>query len=86
MKRDSHPPEKIHEVIGLAWADEVSFDAIEKLLGIAEKDVIMIMRSNLKPGSFRIWRERVSGRKTKHRKLLRSDAKKQVQDDDEPDQ
>ncbi|HAD49364.1 MAG TPA: fumarylacetoacetate hydrolase, partial [Idiomarina sp.] len=27
------------------------------------------MRGQLKPGSFRLWRARVSGRSTKHKKL-----------------
>ncbi len=85
MGKVNCPPEKIHEVIGLAWADEVSFDFIEKRFGIPEKQVISIMRSNLKPGSFRAWRKRVSGRKTKHQKRLRSDTKKQVQHDEELD-
>ncbi len=56
----------IHELIGLAWADEVSFDAIERETGVCEKDLIKIMRGNLKPKSFKVWRKRVSGRKSKH--------------------
>ena len=55
-----------HELIGLAWADEVSFDAIKRDTGVSEKDLIKIMRDNLKPKSFKVWRTRVSGRKTKH--------------------
>eukprot|EP01037_Dinobryon_pediforme_P006192 gene6192-6259_t len=68
----------IHEVIGLAWADDVTFEAIEQKLGLSEANVIALMRANLKPGSFRAWRKRVSGRKTKHRepfkRMLFSDA------------
>ena len=60
---------ELSEVIALAWADDVSFEEIEKRMGLAEKDVIKIMRGNLKPRSFAVWRERVSGRKAKHRKL-----------------
>jgi uncharacterized protein (TIGR03643 family) len=62
----------LNDIIGLAWADDVSFDEIEKRLGVTEGDVIRIMRRNLKPGSFRVWRARVSGRKTKHEKLARA--------------
>jgi uncharacterized protein (TIGR03643 family) len=62
----------ISEVIALAWADEVSFDEIEKRLGLSEPMVIKLMRQNLKSGSFKVWRARVSGRKSKHQKLLRS--------------
>lgn len=59
-------------VIDLAWADEVSFDEIRARTGYAEKDVIRIMRRHLKPSSFRMWRKRVSGRVTKHKKQLQS--------------
>jgi len=60
---DSH----ISEVIEMAWDDETSFDAIEAQTGLSEQEVITIMRRNMKPSSFRMWRKRVSGRKTKHR-------------------
>ena len=62
----------IDQVIDLAWSDDVSFDAINARTGLAEKEVIRIMRRHLKPASFRRWRERVSGRVTKHQKRLRS--------------
>ncbi len=55
-------------VIWAAWADRVSFEYIEEQTGLAEREVIRIMRRELKPSSFRRWRERVSGRSTKHRK------------------
>lgn len=60
------------EIIALAWADDVSFDDIKKRHGLTEADVILLMRRSLKRRSFKLWRERVSGRKTKHRKLLQS--------------
>jgi uncharacterized protein (TIGR03643 family) len=69
------PEPHIHEAIALAWADDVSFDEIEKRLGLTEGEVIRIMRGNLKAGSFRVWRARVSGRKAKHSKLMRGGAK-----------
>ena len=43
-----------------------TFDAILETFGLNESEVISLMRSNLKPSSFRLWRKRVSGRKTKH--------------------
>jgi uncharacterized protein (TIGR03643 family) len=64
-------PAHTSEVIALAWADDVSFDEIKQRLGLSEADVILVMRRNLKPSSFRLWRERVSGRHTKHLKLSR---------------
>ena len=59
-------PETISEVIELAWADDVTFDAIKVETGLSEPQVIEVMRRNLKPSSFRMWRRRVSGRQTKH--------------------
>ena len=64
-------PGQISEIVGLAWADEVSFDDIEKIYGLPEKDVILLMRAEMKASSFRMWRKRVSGRKTKHLKKSR---------------
>jgi uncharacterized protein (TIGR03643 family) len=59
------------EIIALAWADDVSFDKIKRDTGLAERDVIRIMRGNLKRRSFEVWRERVSGRKAKHERKSR---------------
>ena len=56
-------------IIEMAWEDRTPFDAIEALYGLNESDVVQLMRRELKPGSFRHWRKRVSGRKTKHRAL-----------------
>lgn len=53
-------------VIEMAWEDRTPFEAIEALYGLDETRVIQLMRRSLKPGSFRLWRARVSGRRTKH--------------------
>jgi len=58
----------ISRIIEMAWEDRTPFDAIEYQFSIKENDVRKIMRSNLKPSSFKLWRERVKGRKTKHSK------------------
>jgi len=58
----------INEIIGMAWADDISFDKIKKERGLSEAEVIKIMRGNLKASSFRLWRKRVSGRGSKHEK------------------
>lgn len=55
------------EIVALAWDDKASFDAIEAQTGMSEDEVIEIMRAEMKPSSFRMWRERVSGRASKHR-------------------
>lgn len=62
---------KIDTVIGMAWDDRCSFERIEKGFGLVEKEVIELMRNQLKPGSFRRWRRRVTGRATKHRKRFK---------------
>ena len=59
----------IDEVIGMAWSDKVSFEEIKKRTGLSEADVISIMRKNLKRKSYIIWRKRVRGRFSKHRKI-----------------
>ena len=58
----------VNSVIEMAWCDKTSFDSIQDQTGLAEKEVIKIMRSNLKRSSFKVWRERVYGRKAKHEK------------------
>ena len=64
---------EIDRIIEMAWEDRTSFDAIYKQFNVQEKEVIKIMRSNLKKSSFKLWRKRVSGRKTKHLKILNND-------------
>ena len=61
-----------YDVIGMAWADRVSFEEIKKKTGLSEKEVITIMRKSLKRKSYILWRKRVKGRLTKHRKLFKS--------------
>ena len=56
----------IDRIIEMAWEDRTTFDAIFKTFGLNEFEVISLMRRNLKPSSFKLWRKRVSGRKTKH--------------------
>jgi len=60
--------QKIDRIIEMAWEDRTPFEAIEYQFGIKENGVRKIMRSNLKSSSFKLWRERVKGRKTKHSK------------------
>ena len=55
----------IDRIIEMAWEDRTTFSDIKNQFGIYEKDVIAIMKKNLKRSSFLIWRQRVRGRKTK---------------------
>tara|TARA_Y100000590_G_scaffold244754_1_gene275083 strand:+ start:589 stop:795 length:207 start_codon:yes stop_codon:yes gene_type:complete len=61
-----------YDVIGMAWADRISFEEIKKKTGLGEKEIIKIMRTNLKRKSYILWRKRVRGRSTKHRKFFKS--------------
>ncbi|ABI45469.1 conserved hypothetical protein [Synechococcus sp. CC9311] len=66
IKANAMDSEQLDRVIEMAWEDRTPFEAIEYQFGLMEKEVISLMRQSLKPGSFRSWRKRVSGRKTKH--------------------
>jgi uncharacterized protein (TIGR03643 family) len=59
----------IDRVIQMAWEDRTTFDAIQRQFGLDESAVIRLMRSAMKASSFRMWRSRVTGRKTKHQAL-----------------
>lgn len=54
-------------IIEMAWEDRTPFDAILQQFGLDEKAIIRLMRKELQTGSFKRWRKRVHGRKTKHR-------------------
>lgn len=59
---------EIDRIIEMAWEDRTPFDAITFQFGIKEQEVIKLMRKEMKPSSFRLWRKRVQGRATKHAK------------------
>jgi uncharacterized protein (TIGR03643 family) len=69
-------PADISRIIEMAWEDRTPFEAIKTLYGLGEPDVRLMMRRELKPSSFRLWRERVSGRKTKHLHLRSPEIKR----------
>ena len=59
---------EVSRVVEMAWEDRTPFEAISMKFGLKEQEVITIMRNNMKPNSFKLWRKRVQGRKTKHLK------------------
>ncbi|MDO6596955.1 TIGR03643 family protein [Oceanihabitans sp. 2_MG-2023] len=61
--------ENIDRVIEMAWEDRTTFEAIKFQFQLNEQEVISLMRKEMKPSSFKMWRKRVQGRKTKHEKL-----------------
>ena len=56
----------IDRIVEMAWEDRTPFAAIETQFGLKEKEVIALMRKEMKRSSFKMWRKRVTGRKTKH--------------------
>ena len=59
----------IDRIVEMAWEDRTPFDAIEAQFGLSEQQVIEVMRREMKPSSWRMWRARVQGRSTKHAAL-----------------
>jgi len=52
----------IDRIIEMAWEDKTPFEAIQYQFGLAEKEVIKLMRSELKLASFNLWRKRVNSK------------------------
>ena len=69
VKHKALTEEDISPVIQMVWEDSTSFETIKERVGITEAEVIRLMRTELKPQSFSLWRKRVAGRVTKHRGL-----------------
>jgi uncharacterized protein (TIGR03643 family) len=59
----------ISRIVEMAWEDRISFDAIDAQFALNESAVVALMRSCMKPSSFRMWRTRMAGRQTKHAAL-----------------
>jgi len=69
MKKNSDKEfsqDEIGRIIEMAWEDRTPFEAIESNFQITESEVIDIMRREIKKSSFKVWRKRVNGKKTKH--------------------
>ena len=60
---------RIDRIIEMAWEDRTTFESIKFQFKLDEKQVIELMRKEMKLRSFKMWRKRVQGRKTKHQKL-----------------
>ena len=56
----------ISRIIEMAWEDRTPFEAIEATYNLSEKEVKKLMKKEMKYSSYKLWRERVYGRKTKH--------------------
>lgn len=62
--------QEIDRIIEMAWEDRTPFEAITFQFGLSEAQVIELMRKEMKPSSFKMWRKRVnSGVSQKHRAI-----------------
>ena len=85
MKKNHRPVTKIKNpepkmgspnwVIWAAWADRITFEEIREKSGLIEAEVIKLMRRQLKPSSFRLWRKRVKNKSIKHRRKFEIERK-----------
>lgn len=73
QKKNTLEEADIDRIIEMAWEDRTPFEAIEQQFGLTEAETIALMRRELKPQSWRNWRSRVQGRKTKHLQLREED-------------
>lgn len=66
----------VDRIIQMAWEDRTPFEAIEVQFGLSEAEVIKLMKDQMRNSSWRRWRARVQGRKTKHRNLRRKEVRR----------
>ena len=66
----------VSRVVEMAWEDRTPFEAIEQQFGLNEAAVVALMRRTLQARSFKMWRERMAGRTTKHAALRHPDTQR----------
>lgn len=69
LNTENYDDGDLSRIIEMAWEDRTPFEALEREYGLNESAVIKLMRQNLQASSFKLWRKRVTGRKTKHLQL-----------------
>ena len=69
-------PAELSRVVEMAWEDRTPFEAIERQFGLNESAVVALMRRALKRRSFKMWRQRMAGRVTKHARLRHPDTQR----------
>ena len=81
VKNPEPNPNSSNWVIWAAWADRFTFEEIREKSNYTEAQVIKLMRKELKPSSFRLWRKRVKNKSIKHRRkfeLNRKELKRKI--------
>ncbi len=66
LERPNLSETEISRIVEMAWEDRTPFEAIEAQFGLNESAVVALMRAHMKKSSFKMWRERMAGRTTKH--------------------
>ncbi len=64
---------QISEIIQMAWDDQTNFSHITKIYEIDEGEVKKIMKKNIKPKSYEIWRKRINQRSVQKTQLKGKD-------------
>jgi uncharacterized protein (TIGR03643 family) len=59
MKKTAFTLSETDRIIEMAWEDRTTFEAIFLQFGLKDQEVVALMRKELKPKSWRLWRERV---------------------------
>jgi uncharacterized protein (TIGR03643 family) len=67
---NSYCENDLNRLVEMAWSDRISFDEIQRQYGISENQLKKLMRRLIQRKSYKRWRRRVQGRKSKHRALL----------------
>ncbi len=52
-------PAQISEIVEMALSNHISFTQISAQHGVTPDEIKLLMRTELKPGSYRAWRKRV---------------------------
>ena len=60
IQENNFTERQLNRIIEMAWEDRTPFEAITFQFNILEKEVIKLMRGNLKESSFKRWRKRVN--------------------------
>ena len=47
------------EIIEMVLSDKVSFNTMKELFGLDQNQVKLLIKAELKPGSYKAWRKRV---------------------------
>jgi uncharacterized protein (TIGR03643 family) len=67
--RKKFTEEDISRIIEMAWEDRTSLDAIYRNYGLKEDQLKLLMKKELKRGSYTLWRKRMKNSNLRHESL-----------------